>query len=235
MRTVSLAIPTYNRFDFLTECISYVIDDPRIGEIVVSDDASTDGSYEKLQTLFKSHPKVKLFRNGSNVDCYRNKALAVERATLPWVILFDDDNVLPKDYLDTLYGKIWEVTWQEDTVYCPDYAEPYFDYTAFGGSLVNRSNVAEFMKKPHFSTALNTANYFFHREHWLRVWDSLVEPNTADSIYQAYRLLSGGCQLMFVRGLRYFHRVHEKSHYKLNVHRTGNFASKVEEMLRQLR
>lgn len=232
MRTVSIAIPTFNRFDFLTECVSFVLNDPRVSEVVISDDASTDGSYEKLQTLFKNHVKVKMFRNGSNVDCYRNKALAVERSTGDWVILVDDDNVLPVAYLDRLFDF---PEWEEDVVYCPDYAEPYFDYTAFAGSVVSRANVAEYMKRPHFPTALNTANYFFFRKTYLEVWDSLAQPHTADSIYQAFRLLRAYKRMMIVPNMRYYHRVHEGSHYKNNVHKTGKLASHVEAMLKELR
>ena len=50
---VALAIPTYNRYDFLLEAMEKVVDDSRISEIIVSDDKSTDGSYERLQKLFR--------------------------------------------------------------------------------------------------------------------------------------------------------------------------------------
>jgi glycosyltransferase involved in cell wall biosynthesis len=231
MMPVSLVIPTYNRYDFLTECLAFVLEDDRIGEIVLSDDASTDGSFEKLHSLFETHPKVKLYQNEQNLDCYRNKHAAVERATWPWVILFDDDNIMPVKYLDTLFALL---KWEDDVVYCPEYAEPHFDYTAFAGETITRENVHLFADKPHFFTALNTANYFFHRDDWLRVWDYGAEPNTADSIYQAYRLLNGGKRMTIVPGLRYFHRVHAGSHYKNNVHKTKDFAKEVERKLKGL-
>lgn len=229
---ISIAIPHFNRFQFVQECLAGVLNDSRVREIVINDDCSTDDSYQRLCQWAYDRPKVSLFRNRANVDCYRNKRHAVSLASTDWVILFDDDNILTGSYLDAL----WKLPqWDEDTVYCPEFAEPHFDYRAFSGMTAHRGNVAKLMKEKHFATALNTANYFFNRNTWMGVWDGTVNPHTADSIYQAYRLLQAGKKLMFVPGLRYFHRVHEGSHYKRNVHRTGNFANQVEAKLNGLR
>lgn len=233
MKPVSLVIPHFNRFDFLLECVQHVIGDPRVTEICISDDHSTDGSYEKLvEWASKDRFKVNLFRNSKNQDCYRNKFMGVCAASSNWVILFDDDNIIGKDYIDTLFAL---PVWDEETVYCPEFAQPHFDYRAFSGLTVTRKNVASFMPRPHFATALNTANYFFYRPNWVKVWNGALDPHTADSIYQAYRLLQGGQKLYITPGLQYFHRVHEGSHYKRNVHKTGRFAREVEIYLKDLK
>ena len=232
IRIIALAVPHFNRPDFLQACLHNVLEDPRVAEIVVSDDCSQPSDYRKVLDLFGWVKKIRIFRNAKNQDCYRNKKLAVERATLPWVILFDDDNVMPKAYVDTLFAL---PAWHEDTVYCPEFAEPHFDYRAFAGLKVSRTSVARLCPRPNFFTALNTANYFFHRPTWLSVWDGMVDPHTADSIYQAYRLLDAGKKLAIVPGLRYFHRVHSGSHYKQNVHLTGDFARQVEQKLKEMR
>lgn len=235
---ITLALTTYNRFEFLVEAIAHVKDHPNIGEIVISDDASTDGSLLRLRKHFLAadsphyHPKVKIFTNERNLDCYANKAKAVEHATCPWVILFDSDNVMPLAYLKLLLN---QYPWQRCCAYLPVYAEPHFDYRAFSGLVVNRTNVAEHLDRKNFTTALNTANYFFHRDEYLRVWDKSVDPHTADSIYMNYRWLAAGNSLVFVPNLTYSHRVHPQSHYKLNHKKTGGFAKMVEDKLRQLR
>ncbi len=232
MRTISLALTHFNRFYLLQECITPVINDPRIAEIVISDDASTDDSWAQLNYAYGNHPKVKLFRNPQNLDCYANKRMAVMRATKGWVILFDSDNILSSSYLDTLYAI---PDWNPSTVYLPTWAKPHFDYRAFSGKTITRANVAQHMALRHFTTALNTANYFFHRAIYLAAWDSSVNPVTADSIYMALRLLQQGRRLAFVDGLHYFHRVHDGSHYKQNVKRTGGFARLVEDQLKLLK
>jgi hypothetical protein len=148
-----------------------------------------------------------------------------------WVVLFDSDNILDVTYLNALFKLEF---WNFDTIYCPEFAEPHFDYTAFSGMVIDQHNVASLMDRPNFQCLLNTANYFLPKRQWLAVWDELVEPHTADSIYQAYRWLVTGHSLTVVPGMRYFHRIHDGSHYKRNVHKTGTFAKEVEEKLRKL-
>jgi len=253
--SISLAITHFNRYAFLLECIAQVKDDPRIAEIVISDDASTDGSYEKLVESFRDLPKVRLFRNEKNLDCYFNKQKAVERAMGEWVILFDSDNILSKAYLDALFAL---EGWDPQTVYCPEFAEPSFDYRSWSGQIISSKNVAALMTPPapsappvpnrarggrtplrpnktNFGCLLNTCNYFVHRASYLEVWDGSVNPHTADSIYQIYNWLRSGRQLMVVSGLRYFHRLHDGSHYKLNHHLTKGFDRVVEDKLRQVK
>lgn len=229
---LTLALTHFNRFQFLIECITQVLNDPRIGEVVISDDRSTDTSYGDLLFWFQNESKVKLSQNKINLDCYRNKRAAVAKSTFPWAILFDSDNILTPAYLDALFAL---PKWEPNTIYCPEFAEPHFDYTAFAGMVVDRRNVASLMDRPQFTCLLNTANYMVPRAGYLGVWDGAVEPHTADSIYQAYRWLSAGNQLYVVPGLRYFHRIHKGSHYKQNCHKTGKFASRVEDKLRALK
>lgn len=229
---VSLAITHFNRFEMIKECFAQVLRDQRVGEVVISDDSSNDGSYEKLWDTFGSNPKVRLYQNPQNVDCYWNKYLAVRRAVNDWVILFDSDNVITPAYLDALY-KIPQ--WDPQVFYCPEFAEPHFDYTAFSGKVVDRKNVAEMIGKPKFDCAINTANYLVPRKGYLSVWNSQIEPHTADTLYMAYSWIREGGALAFVPGLRYFHRVHDGSHYKRNVHKTGNFAKQLETKLRHMK
>lgn len=229
---ITLALTNFNRFELLLEAIREVKPHTAISEIVISDDASTDRSYERLVEHFKDFEKVKLFRNERNLDCYANKAKAVQHATGDWVILFDSDNVMPLAYLDNL---LQLQPWKSHCAYLPTFAQPHFDYRAFEGLEIDRHNVAKHCHRKNFLTALNTANYFFRRDEYLKVWDGDSDPVTADSIYMNYRWLAAGNSLVFVKGLHYFHRVHPQSHFKLNNKRTGNFAKEVENKLRALK
>lgn len=229
MQKVSLALTHFNRFELLKECVAGVLSDPRIDEIVISDDASTDGSFDQLKEYYRDDGRVKLFRNKKNLDCYANKRQAVELCQNEWVILFDSDNIMTTAYLDVL----WELErWNPQTLYCPTRAQPHFDYREFSGRQVSRETVAHFMTRPHFATALNTANYLVPRDGYLKTWDASVNPHTADSIYMAYRWLQRGGCLFFVDGLEYHHRVHPGSHYKQNHQKTGDFAKTIESRLK---
>ena len=227
-RQISLAITHYNRFDMVVESFAQVIDDSRIAEIVISDDCSKDGSLEKLKKFFLPWKKVHVRSNRVNMDCYRNKREAVLHCSLDWVLLLDSDNILSKDYLDKLYNI---PQWDSSVFYCPVMAAPHFDYTKFAGLEVSKRNVSKYLRTPMFECALNTANYFFHREGYLKVWDGNINPHTSDTIYQTKNWLGYGGKLFFVPGMGYKHRVHPGSHYKQNKHKTGDFHRKVLGML----
>ncbi len=228
---IGLAITHYNRFPLLRNCFVQVLEDPRIVEVVISDDASNDGSWSWICEQYGHHPKIRLHRNVKNLDCHFNKQVAMRQSTAKWVVLFDSDNIIGLDYLDALE----KLDLQPDTAYCPSFAKPHFDYRGFEGIVVDRTNVAGLAKSTTFLTALNTCNYLVHRESYLAVWDGSINPHTADSIYQNCRWLESGRKLVLVAGLSYFHRVHEQSHYKQNVHRTGDFAKQVERRLKEMK
>ena len=231
-RKISLCLTHFNRYEFIIECFAQVLHDERISEIVIQDDCSTDGSYQALIEHFKNQPKVKFFRNETNVDCYVNKKNAVQSAMNEWVIIFDSDNVITPDYLDAIF--LIE-QWETRVAYCPVFARPNFDYTAFAGQTIDHINVARAMNEHRFSTALNTMNYFVNRFNYLDCWDGAVNPHTADSIFQNYNWLKSANALYFVPRLTYFHRVHEGSHWKNNYKKTGNFLKEVEVKLRNLK
>lgn len=213
---ITLALTTYQRTDLLYESYRQLINDDRISEIVIVDDHSSDEIYNTVLWQSKAIPKVKVYRNESNLDCYRNKRQAVKLATNEWVIIGDSDNVFTTAYIDKLFTKEWEV----DTLWQPAFARPHFDFNKYIGQYINRQNVASFMGDGTFQTMLNAMNYFVNRDEFLRVWDGSIDPVTSDSIYQNYNWLKAGNSIYVCPGLEYDHRVHKESHYQNNVRRT---------------
>lgn len=232
MRTITLAITTYQRYELLLKSFEYVLHDDRISEIVIVDDCSDLGIFKEVKIFCDQFPKIKLYRNINNQDCYRNKMTAVSYSSNPWLILLDSDNQINHSYINALYNID---RWDNNTVYQPVHAAPHFDFRAFSNKLVKKDNVAFLMGQQWFSTALNAMNYFVNRDEYLKVWDANVNPHTADSIYQNYRWLDAGNRIYFVEGLEYFHRVHDGSHYKNNNHKTGNFYSIIENRLKAMK
>lgn len=231
-RKIGIAIPTYNRFEMTLESFEQVLNDERVSSITLVDDCSTNGDGIRLLEWCSGRKEpVIVYKNGSNLDCYKNKAVAVSKCTDEWCILFDSDNILTPDYLNKIYS-IPE--WDEHTIYAPVFAEPHFDYRRFEGLTITRENVKNYINEPMFLTALNTANYFVHRDTYLKAFNLDVEPVTADSIYMTYRFLEQGNSIYFVPGLTYHHRVHKGSHYQNNNHRTGKFHEQTVQKLREL-
>lgn len=232
-RKTSICIPSYNRAVMTIESFYDVYEDERISEIIIVDDASDLEIYEDLKSMTDAFPKVKLYRNLTNQDCYRNKMTALSYATNEWCILLDSDNVIDKSYLDVLY-KFPE--WELDRIFTPDFAKPLFDFREFSGVLVDSENVSILIDRPIFETMLNASNFFINKNEYLKIWDGSIDPVTSDSIYFTYKWLESGRYISVVPGLQYEHKVHEGSHYKNNVHRTApGFHESILQKLRKLK
>lgn len=232
---ISLCITTYNRTELLYECFRQVLSDDRVSEIVIVDDHSTDDIWQTIFWQFNEVPKIKLFRNEQNLDCYRNKREAVSKATNEWVIVFDSDNIITKDYIDRIEN-LFTAGLNPKTIYQPSFAKPHFNFTKYEGMLIDRYNIHKYIEDPTFQTMLNAMNYFVHRDEFLKVWDGKIDPVTSDSIYQNYNWLNAGNKIYVVSELSYEHRVHDGSHYQNNVRRTPRgFHNEVVNKLRALR
>lgn len=231
-RKISLCITTYNRYELTLEAFAQVANDERISEIVIVDDCSESEIYKKLETAVSFCKKVKLFYNLVNEDCYRNKRTAVSFSSNEWCVIWDSDNIMTTDYLDKIFAID---NWDENTFYQPAFARPLFDFSAYAGMTINRHNVAEIFDRPMASTMFNAMNYFVNRDRYLEVWQSDIDPHTADSILQNYNHLANGGEIYVVPHLEYDHRVHNGSHYKLNNHKTGNLYEIIEIKMKQLK
>ena len=215
---VSFCVTTWMRFEMVIECFSQILDDDRISEVIISDDASTDGSYEKLCDYFRHEPKVKIYQNSINLDCFLNKRRAIELATNDFIIIADSDNIFSTDYLD----RIFDYSWSEDVIFQPSFAMPNFDFQQYQGLIITKNNVAEYIDKPMFETMLNAFNFFVNKNSFLETWDKMeiLEPMTSDSLWFNYNWLKDGKSIFVVPDLFYYHRVHEGSHYQNNISKT---------------
>lgn len=237
MRNISICIPTYERLNLLFKAFDKVYENDNISEIVICDDHSSGSIFEQIKERASNLPKIKLYRNLSNYDCYKNKATSLLYSTNNWCILLDSDNEIDFSYLYHLFQIL---DWQEDTAYLPSFAAPHFDYRKYEGLTITRHNVHKYMDDPTFSCMLNTCNYFVNKNFYMKCWDGETNPHTSDSIYMNYLWLKNGGKLYIVPGLTYQHRVdnhegEEGGHYQNNFLKTGNFHQEVENMLRFIR
>ncbi len=209
MQKISLVITNYNRFDYLFQSFEKVLNDERIGEVVIVDDCSDPAIFAKIVERTRYMPKVILYRNETNLGCYENKREAVKKANNRYCILFDSDNVIDVDYLDAIYT----YTWQANLIFAPVFAKPTFDYWKFQGCKFNRKNVATYAFSKSFDCLMNTMNFFVHRDSFVKVWRKQDNIKGADSIYFNYCWLEALGEIYVVPGLQYFHRTtHDKEH-----------------------
>ena len=105
MTEVSVIIPTYNRADFISECVQSVLAQTLPArEIIIVDDGSTDATYNILNDLgFNSisTPKTDLryiFQENQGVSSARN--LGIKEAKSEYIALLDSDDLWLKGKLD---------------------------------------------------------------------------------------------------------------------------------------
>lgn len=216
---ISLCITTFNRTELLYESFRQIIDHPFIDEIVIVDDCSGADTFLSIVKHFKDVPKVIVYYNDFNLDCYRNKLESISKARNEWLIIADSDNVFSKEYIDRIEN-LWIAGLNPKTIYQPSYAKPHFSFEKFAGKVVDRKNVGLLAHDEMFTLMLNAMNYFVNRDEYLKVWDGSLDPVTSDSIFQNYNWFNAGNNMYVVPDLNYEHRVHNGSHYQNNVRRT---------------
>jgi glycosyltransferase involved in cell wall biosynthesis len=215
------------------DSFSQVFGDERIESITIVDDASTDDSYEKLSRYFRDSPKVNVFSNKINLDCYANKHQAMQKSNSKWCILLDSDNVIDKSYLDAIYA-IKE--WDAKTIYQPSNAKPHFNFTKWEGLTLTKENVAQYADT-HLMTSMNACNHFVNRENYLDIWDGSTNPGSSDSLYFSTLWLENGGKIYITPNLTYEHYISDKNdgHYQTHSHLFREFHEKLMDEIRQLK
>ncbi len=120
--TISIIVLNYNNLNVIEKCIDSLISHNSYNyEIIVVDNGSSDGSYEKLQKKYIS--KITLLKNKQN-GCSSGRNLGVSNATGDWIVFLDSDQwVISDTWLDcalnimrnniTLGAISWNAGWFE--------------------------------------------------------------------------------------------------------------------------
>lgn len=228
---ISLCLTTYNRYEMLFEAFESLINDARVGEIVISDDCSEYNIFSLVQKKADSIPKVKLFRNVCNSGMSINKAIAIRLAVNDWCLLADDDNIFDSSYLNALPH-----TLHSDIIYCPAFARPEFDYRKYAGMTLDKHNIARLlqMNEPMINCLLNTCNYVVHRQAYLVAYKLDPAHIASDTIWFNYNWLKEGGRFYIVPGMEYTHRVHAGSGFKKQIDYNMQKVEEVRAMIMQL-
>lgn len=95
---VSILIPVYNRNVYIGDCIQSALNQTFSNvEVVIVDNASTDGTWEICQKFAALDDRVRIFRNQSNIGPVRNWIRCAQEARGKYSkILFSDDLLEPE-------------------------------------------------------------------------------------------------------------------------------------------
>ena len=97
---VSICIPVYNGEQFISEAIYSILDQNYLNmEILVQDNASTDRTWNILESLSEKYPQLSLQRNACNVGMAPNWNIVINRATGDYIMLMSADDIMEQNYL----------------------------------------------------------------------------------------------------------------------------------------
>ena len=98
---VSIMVPVYNRRDLLPHCLkSALAQTCRDLEVVVVDNASTDGTWDVCRQFARLDSRVRIFRNAENIGPVRNWQRCFKEAQGRYGKLLFSDDVLSSYYLE---------------------------------------------------------------------------------------------------------------------------------------
>ena len=100
MSQVSIIIPTFNRLYILQKVLASYLDQSSLLELIIVDDASTDGTTQYIQAL--NHPKINLITHAKNQGQPSAKNTGIHAATGDYIAFGEDDLFFDPRYIEIL-------------------------------------------------------------------------------------------------------------------------------------
>jgi len=189
MMLLTIAIPTYNRLEYLKELLPRLLKQcepyPEI-EVLISDNCTTDGTLQYIRDISARNPQVRYRRNSANVGGDENFVLCVESARGEYVWLFGDDELLCDGAIETVITilKKFPVSLlivglglESESLWSGTYAE--FIKNNQPQTIINHAYLTcNIFKKSLFDTTIARARsptHFGHFAHVYAIIDSLKE------------------------------------------------------------
>lgn len=99
--TIATVIPLYNKEPYIARAIASVLAQTRpVDEIIVVDDASTDGSLERVKAFQDSRIRVLRRTDPSQRGLPATRNLGIRSATSRWIALLDADDRWHADFIE---------------------------------------------------------------------------------------------------------------------------------------
>jgi glycosyltransferase involved in cell wall biosynthesis len=213
---ITVAIPYYNNQKYLEKTLELPLSSDFVSEIIIHDDCS----YNIIES---NHPKIKIYRNQTNVGAFKNKYLAVSKSTNDWVYLLDSDNY----FFDNSLEVVKNIKPQRGRYYSPSQLhliDDGLDVSLNGKIIVydydlidaNKAKILLSQDDQYFHWLINTGNFFVHRDDYIQsMRDVYNDPNypyfEADAIVFCYNWLKSGNTIQIVDNLWYNHTTRSDS------------------------
>src|SRR6202171_1425657 len=113
---LSVMMPAFNEARTIEIILGHVLEHPEVGEVIVVDDGSTDGTWEIVTRVEQRDRRVRAFRQETNQGKGAALRRAISELRMPYALVQDADlEYDPRDYplllkpllegrADTVYG-----------------------------------------------------------------------------------------------------------------------------------
>lgn len=124
-KLISIIIPCYNVEKYIDRCFDSLLSQT-IGfdklEIILIDDCSTDGTWDKLTAIEASYPEsVMIIHCDENGRQGRARNIGLQYASAPYIGFVDSDDWIEPDMYEKLYAKM--TAYQCDIVKCQEWRD----------------------------------------------------------------------------------------------------------------
>jgi glycosyltransferase involved in cell wall biosynthesis len=102
---ISVCLLTYNHVNVIESTLASILDQTINGyEVIVSDDCSTDGTWERIQAMASTDPRIRAIQTPKNLGMPGNANFAVSQTNRPYIALLHHDDIYRKDLLEKWAG-----------------------------------------------------------------------------------------------------------------------------------
>ncbi len=160
--TISVILPNYNHKHFLSEALDAILSQSYLPtEILVIDDASTDGSVELVQEYQKKHPFIHLYQNERNLGPPKTINMGIQKSKGTYLTFGSANDYLFPSFLQEA------VIWMEKhpsmgicsgDVYFFKNKKPYF----FKKCALNSSLKPSFFSPDEMEKVIKKTSFFIH-------------------------------------------------------------------------
>jgi abequosyltransferase len=161
---LTIAIPTYNGASTIRRTLESIVNQlTQEVDVVISDNASTDGLYDQIKKYLSDYPSIRYFKNDQNLGYDKNVDLCIKYAEGEYVWLFSDNDVLLKGGIEKILRrlssseKLSALFVNYDSLHSPRVTDFVLDNTVYKGD--------SFFLKTSFKSGLISSN-IVNKEIW---------------------------------------------------------------------
>lgn len=104
---VSIVLCTYNGISFIDDQLNSILNQSyKNTEVIIVDDCSSDGTFEKLESYSAKNAHIRLYRNKKNLGYNNNFSKACTYSTGVYIAIADQDDIWEADKIESMVSAL---------------------------------------------------------------------------------------------------------------------------------